>query len=226
MARGHVAGFEALVRNGADVLAECRDSKHATDIRQRQSIIGVAVGAAEPEFLRAMLRNGLDPDFVLSKGGNETLLYRAGDDHSEPAMQSLLDAGATINHQNAMGYSPMGSAMLRRDYKTMWFLWERGADPMVGSESGCDVPSQLKTYGSRGVWPDQREYFEKVVAELIERGLLTRQDIVEADKPKRSALDDGPPGVTVIEHAPDSEAGQAILEMDRKEREANERDRR
>ena len=30
----------------------------------------------------------------------------------------------------------------------------------------------------------------------------------------------------VIEHAPDSEAGQAILEMDRKEREANERDRR
>jgi hypothetical protein len=32
--------------------------------------------------------------------------------------------------------------------------------------------------------------------------------------------------VTVIEHAPDSEAGQAILEMDRKEREANERDRR
>jgi hypothetical protein len=39
-------------------------------------------------------------------------------------------------------------------------------------------------------------------------------------------LDDGPPGVTVIEHSPDSEAGQAILEMDRKEREANERDRR
>jgi hypothetical protein len=61
---------------------------------------------------------------------------------------------------------------------------------------------------------------------LAMRGLLTRQDIVEADKPKRSALDDGPPGVTVIEHSPDSEAGQAILEMDRKEREANERERR
>ena len=74
--------------------------------------------------------------------------------------------------------------------------------------------------------PDQREYFVKVVNELVQRGLLTHQDIVEADKPKQSTLDDGPPGITVIEHDPNSEAGQAILDLDRAEREANRRDGR
>ena len=65
---------------------------------------------------------------------------------------------------------------------------------------------------------------EKIVAELVRRGLLTRQDIVEADKPKQSVLD-GPPGITVIEHSPDSEAGQAIRQLDQAEREANAPDR-
>ena len=44
------------------------------------------------------------------------------------------------------------------------------------------------------------------------------QDIIEADKPKPSALG-GPPGVTVIEHTPDSEAGQELLQLDQIERE-------
>jgi len=75
----------------------------------------------------------------------------------------------------------------------------------------------LKEWGSRGVWPEQRESFEAVVAELIRRGLLTRQDIIEADKPKTPNA-----GITVIEHAADSEAGHAISELDRREREAKE----
>ena len=53
------------------------------------------------------------------------------------------------------------------------------------------------------------------MAELVKRGLLTHQDIVEADKPKTPNS-----GITVIEHGRDSEAGQAILELDRREREA------
>ena len=67
----------------------------------------------------------------------------------------------------------------------------------------------LKEYGSRGVRPDQREYFEKVVDELVQRGLLTRQDIIEADRPKTPNA-----GVTVIKHDADSEAGRAISELE------------
>jgi hypothetical protein len=46
------------------------------------------------------------------------------------------------------------------------------------------------------------------------------QDIVEADKPKTPNA-----GITVIEHAADSEAGRAISELERRERESNARDR-
>ena len=58
-----------------------------------------------------------------------------------------------------------------------------------------------------------------MVSELIDRGLLTRQDIVEANKPKTPNA-----GVTVIEHGADSEAGRALSELDRREREANARE--
>ena len=226
MARKAAAGFEALVKNGADVTAECRDPAVVTDVREQDFIIRLALSADNPEFLRAVLRHGFDPDYILNEESKETLLFLAVYRHSEPAMQLLLDAGASIDHRNCAGYTAMGSAMLGTDYQAVWFLLQRGADPLVRSDGGRDLPALFKEYGSRGVRPDQRESFEKVVNELVKRGLLTHQDIIEADKPKPSVLGDGPPGITVIEHAPDSEAGRAILELDQAEREANRRDGR
>ena len=226
MARKAAAGFEALVKNGADVTAECRDPAVVTDVREQDFIIRLALSADNPEFLRAVLRHGFDPDYILNEESKETLLFLAVYRHSEPAMQLLLDAGASIDHRNCAGYTAMGSAMLGTDYQAVWFLLQRGADPLVRSDGGRDLPALFKEYGSRGVRPDQRESFEKVVDELVKRGLLTHQDIIEADKPKPSVLGDGPPGITVIEHAPDSEAGRAILELDQAEREANRRDGR
>lgn len=226
MARNAAAGFEALVKNGADVTAECRDPALVTDVHEQDFIIRLALSADNPEFLRAVLRHGFDPDYILNEESKETLLFLAVYRHSEPAMQLLLDAGASIDHRNCAGYTAMGSAMLIRDYQAVWFLLQGGADPLIRSDGGRDLPALFKDYGSRGVRPDQRESFEKVVNELVKRGLLTHQDITEADKPKPSVLGDGPPGITVIEHAPDSEAGRAILELDQAEREANRSDRR
>jgi ankyrin repeat protein len=222
MARDNLAGFELLLQHGADVTLDYRDPSTFREQRFRDRVIRIALEVDSPEFLQAALRHGLDPDYVLDKKTNESLLVLAGRRHNEPAMQLLLDAGADINHQNFMGYSPMGTAWLCRDFKTMWFLLERGADPMVGSECGRDVSAGFKVYGSRGVWPDQSEYFDKVVTELVNRGLLTREDIAEADKPKRSSAG-GPPGVTVIEHPPDSEAGSFLLRLDQSTQEASER---
>jgi hypothetical protein len=95
-------------------------------------------------------------------------------------------------------------------------------------QAGFSVIDSLKRYGSRGVIPEQKPDFDLFVAELVKRGRLTHKDIIEADKPKLvpPGFEDSPPGITVIEHSPDSEAGQAILELDRLEREANERARR
>ena len=223
MARNATAGFEALVRHGADVTAQYRDPTLLADETKRGCIIRLALTADSPEFLRAILRHGFDPDYMLCEESGETLLFQAVGEHVEPAMKMLLDAGASIDHCNCVGFTAMESAVLRCDYRSAWFLLQRGADPRIRSDSGTDLPTLFKTYGSRGVRPDQREAFEKVVNELVKRGLLTHEDIVEADKPKPTppGFEGSPPGITVIEHAPDSEAGQAIRELDRLERETN-----
>jgi hypothetical protein len=226
MARNASAGFEALVRHGADVTAQYRDPALLSDVTKLGCIIRLALTADNPEFLRAILKHGFDPNYILYEGDGETLLFLAVYEHVEPAMQALLGAGATIDHRNCAGFTAMGSAVLMCDYRSAWFLLQRGADPLIRSDSGTDLPALFKTYGSRGVRPDQRESFEKVVQELVKRGLLNHQDIVEADKPKKSVLNDGPPGETVIYHTPDSEAGQAIRKLDEAEREANRREGR
>jgi hypothetical protein len=225
MARGNVAGFEAILKNGGDVTGEYRDPRTLQQNLDRATNISLAFEVPDPGFLKAALRQGLDPDYVLDKGSSESLLFLAGRHHNEAAIQLLLDSGANIEHQNHLGYTALGEAGLRCDFKTMCLLMDRGASPLTGRDQCADVAYQLKTYGSRGVQPDHRESFEKIVAELVRRGLLTRQDIVEADKPKQQSSFDGPPGITVIEHAPDSEAAQAIRELDQLERDANARDR-
>jgi len=218
MARDRVAGFEALVKSGADLTAEYRDPEQVPDPRDRDWIMRLTLTADNPEFLRIAMRHGFDPDYVRSEKYQETLLFFAARGHAEPAMAALLEAGADINHQDHLGMTPLMGAAFRRDYATVWFFLERGADPTIQNEFGGDLAALLKQYGSRGVRPDHRKSFEAIVAELVKRGLLTHQDIIEADKPKPSALG-GPPGVTVIEHAPDSEAGRALLELDQIERE-------
>ena len=219
MARKNVAGFEALVKNGADVTGDYRDPAVLKENRLRDFIVRLTLEIADPGFLRAALRQGLDPNYVLDEDSNESLLFLAGGRHNEPALRLLLDSGANIEQQNHLGYTALGEAMLRRDFKTMRFLMEQGADPTVKNSFGHDLSWQFREYGSRGVRPDHRESFEAVVSELVRRGLLTREDIVEADKPKTPNA-----GVTVIKHDADSDAGRAISELDRREREANARE--
>lgn len=226
MARNAAAGFEALVQNGANVMTQYRDPALLADVNKLGYIIRLALTADNPEFLRAILKHGFDPNYILYEESGETLLFLAVEEHVEPAMEILLDAGAAIDLHNNAGFTAMESAVMMCDYRSAWFLLQRGADPLIRTDGGTSLPALFKTYGSRGVRPDQRESFEKVVDELVKLGLLTHQDIVEADKPKKTVLDDGPPDVTVIEHALDSEAGQAILDLDRAEREANRRDGR
>jgi len=145
--------------------------------------------------------------------------------HADTAIELLLASGADIDWQDSSGYTPLIRAMMACSYNTARLLLDRGADPTIRDWQGHDVVWQLKKYGSRGVRPEHRESFEAIVAELIRRGLLTRQDIVEADRPKQP-VSAGQPGITVIEHAPNSEAGRAIRELDRLEQESNRRNSR
>jgi UDP-N-acetylmuramate-alanine ligase len=64
-----------------------------------------------------------------------------------------------------------------------------------------------------------KQAFDTFVDAMVERGLLTRQDIIEADKPKPGPTT----GVEIIEHPWNSPMGRAIREMDARQRRANQR---
>lgn len=217
MARGRVAGFEALIECGADLTQMCRDPSVGRAGDGSWDIIRSMVAPKNASFLKAALRHGFNPNHICTSSGKETPIFLAVDHHSYSAMQLLADWDADLNWEDSSGYSPLAYAMTLRDYRAAFLLLENGADPLTGKKEEKDIVAMLKTYGSRGVRPDQEPYFEKVVAELVRRGLLTRQDIVEADKPKPPALG-GRTGVTVIEHPAGSEAGQTIRQLDDRER--------
>ena len=220
MARGKVEGFQQLLNYDALLDDDYRDSSYLRDPSYNRAVFEKMIENEDQRFLEAALRQGLNPDYAPNEIEKRSLLFFAVSSHSHPAIETLLAAGANINWQDYSGYTPIVDARMGRNYNTAWFLLRNGADPTVKDELGHDFIWGLKEYGSRGVRPDHRESFEAIVSELVRRGLLTRQDIVDADKPKTPNS-----GITVIEHAADSEAGQAILELDRREREANARDR-
>jgi len=215
MARGKVEGFQELLKHGAPLDDDYRDSSYLRDPSYNRTVLEKVIEDKDQRFLKAALRQGLDPDHAPHEIEKRSLLFFAVSSHSHPAIETLLAAGANINWQNYSGYTPLVDARMGRDYNAAWLLLRHGADPTVKDKLGHDFVWGLREYGSRGVRPDHRKSFELIVEELVKRGLLTHQDIVDADKPKTPNS-----GITVIEHSPDSEAGQAILELDRREREA------
>jgi hypothetical protein len=220
MAKDSVVGFEALLRHGADVTAPIGDPRLERHGVRTLQVIELVVSATDTGFLQAALDAGFDPDHVSDPTTNETLLHGAVSAHNEKAAEILLAAGADVNWKDKNAFTPSAAAQAIRDFRLVCFCMDHGADLTVKNAWGYDIAACIKLYGTRGVGPDQKPYFDKVVAELERRGLITQEDIVSADKPK----DNSGSGITTIVHAPDSEIGQALRELDRAEQEANRRD--
>jgi len=219
MAKDSVIGFETLLRHGADLKAPAFDPRgDGPADTQSQQVIELVVSAFNTAFLKTALASGFDPDYVPDPTNNESLLFRAVMTHYGEAATILLGAGASVNWKNNESITPAAKAQLIDDYRLICLFMEHGADLTISNKWGYDAAAHIKQYGTRGVTPDQIPYFEKVVAELEKRGLITRQDIVNADKPKNGS------GVKTIVHPPDSEMGRAIRQMDKAEQEAIRRD--
>ena len=219
MLAGNVDGFNALLDRDANLMARYFNPD---TMRPGQKVNTVAEHVCvfpDKRFLESMLAKGFDPNRVVDHDAKETTLFYAVFRHDHEAVSRLINAGAKVNFKSAYERVPLDLAVSIRDYRIAMQLYSFGADPLVKDQSGYNVVDSLKLYGSRGVTPDQRPYFDELIAALEARGLITWNDITEADKPRTPNA-----GVTIVEHGPQSKTGRAIKEMESKERELRRRE--
>jgi uncharacterized protein len=183
MAKESVTGFEALLEHGADLKALVNDPAFTRNGERTRQVIELVVSAFNPNFLRASLKHGFDPDYVPNPEMNESLLFRAVWTHAINNAAILLDAGADINHVEANQTTPLILADDMRYYEMVSFLLARGADPGIKTRGGYDLAALMKRYGDRGVTVQEAPHFRNVVAELKKRGLITDEDIRKANQP-------------------------------------------
>lgn len=220
MLAGSVDGFRALLERDANLMARHFNPDVMRPGQKTSTVAEVVSVFPDKRFLEAMLAKGFDANRIVDHDARETMLYNAIYNHDLEAVSRLVNAGADVNFKNAYDRTALDLSVSMRDYRIAMYLLSCGGDPLVKDRVGYSVIDSLKLYGSRGVTPDQQRDFYDFIAALESRGLITWGDIAEADKPKTPNA-----GITVIEHAPNSEAGRAIRDLDQAERDANARDR-
>jgi hypothetical protein len=226
MAKDSVPGFEALLVHGADLKVLANDPQHTRRGERTRTVIEYAVSATNAAYARAAIKSGFDPNYVPFAKTNESLLFRAVWTHAMENAAILLDAGANIDHRDAGEGSAVHLAQSINYFEMIDFLLRRGADPHIKDKWGNDLIAKIKQYHGIGGSVMANPDYAKVIAELKKRGLLTDEDLAEALKRHdRNRAGGRKPGITVIEHAPDSDAGRAIRGLDRREHEAADRDR-
>jgi hypothetical protein len=219
MIAGSVEGFNALLDRDANLMAHYFNPDGMRPGQKTQTVAEYVCVFADKRFLEAMLARGLDPNRIVDHDARETMLFYAVFRHDIEAVSRLIDAGANVNFQNATDRIPLALAVSIGDFAIALHLYSKGGDPLIKDHTGYNVIDSLKLYGSRGATPEQKPYFDEFVAALESRGLITKNDIVEADKPRGL----GRPGVTIIEHPPGSATGRAIKQMENMEQDLNRR---
>lgn len=219
MLAGSVDGFNALLDRDANLMARHFNPEVMRPGQKTNTVAEHVAVFADKRFLEAMLAKGFDPNRIVDHDAKETMLFYAIFRHDLEAVSRLIGAGAKVNLSNAYEETPLICAVSVRDYRIAMYLYTCGADPLLKNQSDFNVIDKLKLYGSRGVTPEQRPYFDEFIAALETRGLITWNDITEADKPKTPNA-----GVTIVEHGPQSKVGRAIKDMESKERDLRYRE--
>lgn len=100
--------------------------------------------AANPDtrMLEAMLNAGLDPN--MKTPGDGSFLYFTLNPFNKPAFELLLHHGANINAQDSLGRTVLHDAVFQESYDLAAFLVDRGANPLLRTNTGRTVPDLLR----------------------------------------------------------------------------------
>lgn len=127
---GKVELVRKLLTNGADV--------HARDAWQRTALHSAAI-ANNLEIVDLLVAAGAKAN-VPDKVGDVPLHFAAQHKVCKPVLERLLEvAPEMVNHQNAIGHTPLLVAVDKKWSEGVVLLLKRGADPRMTDISGKSV---------------------------------------------------------------------------------------
>jgi hypothetical protein len=124
--------LSALVRAGAD------PAQQSPNVG---SPLGVALGAEKPDYVRAFLDGGVDPDFRLQ---TTPILFKAATHHSFNTLKLLIERGADVNARDRIGGTALNEAFGSLQLDVVDYLLDHGARPDVFDDLGVSFAYQVQ----------------------------------------------------------------------------------
>lgn len=174
--------FRRLLEKGADPNFKTKKAAWNND---GQSVMQFSAMASDSDYLRLSLKHGGNPNAPDLLPGR-TIIYTAIRNRRPENIRILARSGANLNFQDASGATPAMMAKNDSQFDLVYLLMELGADMKIRQvykdpegrvHKGWTLGEQLQRTGDRsikvlGKEKGQREWYDKVVAELRRRGLM------------------------------------------------------
>jgi hypothetical protein len=104
--------------------------------------LGVVLNSSHPEFLRALLDGGVDPNFV-SEG--DPLIFYVTSESTFDSLKLLVERGANVNKRDSLRNSALYQALVSYALDQIDYLLDHGANPNTYNINGLSFPQALST---------------------------------------------------------------------------------
>lgn len=145
-------GLQALLDLGADPYLEADDSF---------SLVNIAAGADDPDYLRILLDHGLDPNVPVGHTSDPPI-FEAIMQRRKPQLEMLLEHCYNLNWVDDYGITAAGTAISIGDIETTYHLVEQGL-----AHNLLDIAQSIERRTSSD--PERAEYREKLMRLLEEQ---------------------------------------------------------
>ncbi|MGF6263106.1 hypothetical protein OKW49_004034 [Paraburkholderia youngii] len=120
-----------VVKAGADPLQEVPDFGDP---------LGVMLNSSHPEFLRAMLDGGVDPNLI-SEG--TPIIFDVAKESTSASLKLLVERGVDVNRRDSLRNSVLFEALMNNALDQIDYLLDHGANPSTYNINGVSFPFAL-----------------------------------------------------------------------------------
>ncbi|MGF6263107.1 hypothetical protein OKW49_004035 [Paraburkholderia youngii] len=147
-----LAVMSEVVKAGADPLQEVPDFGDP---------LGVMLNSAQPEFLRAMLDGGVDPNTMIE--GRRPIVFFVTSDRKSGSLKLLVERGADVNRRDSLRNSVLFEALMNNALDQIDYLLDHGANPSTYNINGVSFPFALSHDINRNASAPDSPAYRKLV---------------------------------------------------------------